>query len=78
MVRKSSRECFIQTYLTLFSSAFLSMFDICDCTQVEEYFPSDQITLSCLKQGAHFGISACGIFFSLSIYSQDFYKLFKC
>lgn len=79
MVRKSSRACFIQTYLTPFSLVFLFIFGISDCTQVEElYFPSDQITLSFLKQRAHFRISVCDIFFSLPIYSQDFYRLFKC
>lgn len=73
MVRKSSRECVIQTYLTLFSLVFFFVFGMCDCTWVEEqHFPSDQSTLIFLKQRDHFGISACDIF--LSIYSEGFYK----
>lgn len=79
MVRKSSRECFIQTYLPRFSLVFLFVFGMRDCTRVrEQHFPSDQVTLIFLKQRDHFGISACDIFLLFSIYSAGFQKLFKC
>lgn len=73
MVRKSSRACFIQTYLPRFSLVFLFVFGMRDCTRVgEQHFPSDQVTLIFLKQRDHFGISACDIFLLLSIYSAGF------